>query len=77
MNAKLNTKLNVNSTYVILDTETTGLTKESNVLTVSLIVADKDFKILDTLHILIKYPFYTVFIAALPALAHEGSSIAL
>jgi DNA polymerase III alpha subunit (gram-positive type) len=65
MNAKLNTKLNVNSTYVILDTETTGLTKESNVLTVSLIVADKDFKILDTLHILIKYPFYTVFIAAL------------
>jgi DNA polymerase III epsilon subunit-like protein len=65
LNAKLNTKLNVNSTYVILDTETTGLTKESNVLTVSLIVADKDFKILDTLHILIKYPFYTVFIAAL------------
>jgi DNA polymerase III alpha subunit (gram-positive type) len=51
--------------YIAFDTETTGVSKESNLLTAYFIILDEDLNIVDELDIRIKHDVYTVFTRAL------------
>jgi DNA polymerase III epsilon subunit-like protein len=51
--------------YLAIDTETTGLEKNSNVLTACFIILDKNLKKIDQLDLNIKYLYYTIYPQAL------------
>lgn len=48
------------TTYIAFDCETTGLIKESNLLTICFILLDKELKEIDKLNLSIKYESYNV-----------------
>lgn len=68
--------------YLSFDCETTGLTKNCNVLTIYFIILDNQLNKIDDLNLNIKHEYYTIFIKALEInkinlLEHDKNAISI